>query len=270
MPHRNLVFTSAGDNANLESWIRGRADFDLWITYYGHTPGRYATTGDYYEERRGSKFGNLKDAYETRPEVLARYDAVFVLDDDIVISAKAINRLFELRDHHDLWLLQPAFSPLGRISWNLTRVRRQCALRYTNFVEMACPMFRRDKLDEFMAVYDPALVSYGTDWWYMNVLGRHIEGKVAIVDAITCINPHTRSKGGIREIGRLIGNEQAKANWEKISIKYGLSRPVNREFGRIMKPIPQRWFGMLLSVPVEAFAWLRSAVRNLGAGIGGD
>ncbi len=35
-------------------------------------------------------------------------------------------------------------------------------LRYTNFIEMARPLFRQDKLDAFMAVYDPELVGYGT------------------------------------------------------------------------------------------------------------
>jgi hypothetical protein len=262
--HRSLVFTSAGDHGNLAHWLRGERSFDLWVTYYGDVPGRYAAISDYYDERRGSKFGNLKFAYETWPEIFARYEAVLVMDDDILISASAINRLFQFRHEYDFWLLQPAFSPIGRTSWPLTRVHRQCVLRYTNFVEMTCPLFRRDKLDAFMAVYDPALVSYGTDWWFMSVLGEEIEGKVAVIDAIVCVNPHTRSKAGVREIRRLITKEQAQASWESISQEHGLSRRSNHEFGRVMKPLPARWLALSFQALVDGYVTARRWARTIG------
>ena len=258
---RNLVYTSAGDKANLDRWLRGRRNFDLWVTYYGDVPGSYASTGEFYNVRSGSKFGNLKFAYDTWPERFSRYDAVFVMDDDILISTDAINRLFEIRAAHDFWALQPAFSPLGKISWDITRAQWQCVLRFTNFIETTCPLFRRDKLDAFMTVYDPALISYGTDWWFVDVLGDDIDGKVAVIDAITCINPHDRSKGGVREISRLASHEQTIANWEEVKRKYGLSRRQNYEFGKVMKPKPGRWLSIIFHMPLELYVSARSHAR---------
>ncbi len=258
---RNLVYTSAGDRSNLEHWLRGRRDFDLWVTYYGDVPGRYETAGEYYNERKGSKLNNLKFAYETWPERFPGYDAVFVMDDDILISTDAINRLFKLRAEYDLWILQPAFSPLGKISWGITRAQWNCRLRFTNFVETTCPLFRRDKLDAFIKIYDPALISYGTDWWFMEVLGNDIEGKVAIIDAIPCINPHDRTKGGVREIGRLVSHEKTVENWEEIKARYGLSRKPNREFGRVLKPIPERWLSVIAHIPIEGYVFARRQAR---------
>lgn len=50
---------------------------------------------------------------------------------------------------------------------SINTVHPTAKLRYTNFVEMACPLFRRDELDAFMSVYDPDLVGYGTDRWFL-------------------------------------------------------------------------------------------------------
>jgi hypothetical protein len=75
------------------------------------------------------------------------------------------------------------------VSWNITAMHATAKLRYTNFIEMACPLFRRDELDAFMAVYDPDLVGYGVDWWFLRTLGTELDNRVAVVDEMTCINP---------------------------------------------------------------------------------
>ena len=93
----------------------------------------------------------------TNAVLLSRYSAILVMDDDVLISGSSISRLFEIRERHDLWALQAAFSPRGKISWPITEARRRNALRFTNFIEMTCPLFRRDKLDDFedlMRTYD--------------------------------------------------------------------------------------------------------------------
>lgn len=80
-----------------------------------------------------------------------------------------INRCFVLREQFDLWLLQPAFDPAGKISHGITRVLPGPTLRYTNFIEMTCPLFEKAALDRFMAVFDPDLKGWGADWWFLQV-----------------------------------------------------------------------------------------------------
>jgi hypothetical protein len=244
---RFLVFSSAGDRANLHRWLHGRRIFDLWITYYGAHRDRYAESADIYCARKGSKFQNLKDAYDRWPDIVRSYDAVLVLDDDILISARRINRLFEIQQQLDLWVVQPAFSPLGRITIPITRVQWRCDIRYTNFVEMTCPLFRRDKLDAFMAVYDPVLTGYGTDWWFLDVLGPDLSGRVAVIDRITCVNPHEHTKGGVREIDTLEPYAVRKATWEKVRAAYDIRSDLQGrlEYRRVLKPFPRRWFSFL-------------------------
>jgi hypothetical protein len=219
---RYLVFTSAGDRSNLNYWLEGKQNFDLWITYYGNEKERFKEISDYYLVRKGGKFPNLYYAYRNFNYILASYEAIFITDDDIIISGSAISRLFKIREQYNLWLLQPAFSPEGKISHPMTRVKPGNYLRFTNFVENTCPLFRKDILDDFMKVYDPVLVGWGIDWWFMNVLGAQAKGKVAVVDAITCINPRDEIKGEQREIDILQDTPTRIENWKKIQAQHNL------------------------------------------------
>jgi hypothetical protein len=254
--HPYLIFSSVGDRSSLHHWLRGRENFDLWVTYYGSRPGHFRDEADYYNTREGSKYQNLHYVYGRWGHLIARYSAVLVMDDDIVISGSQISRLFELRQRYDLWALQPAFSPRGKISWPVTRADRRNVLRFTNFIEMTCPLFRRDKLDAFMAVYHPELIGWGCDWWFLEVLGDDLRDRVAVVDEITCVNPHDSTKAG-REIDRLAVTSERKAAWERIRTKYGIrseSRGI-AEYGAIAKPGLGRYRGQLMDA-AEA-VWLR-------------
>lgn len=171
---RFLVYTSAGDKTALRRWLADDRDFDLWVTYYGDGPDTLRPLADLYDRRKGSKFQNVRHAYRTWPALFEGYDAVMVMDDDVLIGPRALDRLFRIREQLDLWVLQPAFHPRGKVSHPITQVHRGAFLRYTNFVEMTCPLFRRDKLEEFLRVYDGELVGYGMDWWFLDVLGEDL------------------------------------------------------------------------------------------------
>jgi hypothetical protein len=221
VPARFLVFTSAGDRGKVRHWVDGPREFDLWISYYGDADDPLQGIADYYVRRKGSKFQNLHHAFQTSPEVLSLYEAIMVADDDIIISAKDLNRLFHIREAYDLWALQPAFTTWGKVSWPITRVRRNCLLRYTSFIEMTCPLFRYDKLADFMAVYDPVLVGWGCDWWFLHTMGVESKGHIAVVDEISCLNPRDQIKGG-REIDKLQPAAVRAATWARVKAQQGI------------------------------------------------
>ncbi len=217
-----LVFTSAGDNSSLNCWLAGNRNFDLWVSYYGEEEDRYKDISDYYITKKGGKFPGIHYIYQHWKEILDHYSAILVTDDDIIISGADISRLFKIQKKYNLWLLQPSFDPQGKVSHFITRQNPDTYMRYVNFIEMTCPLFRKDKLDEFMKVYDPVLVGWGTDLWFMEVLGPDLEGKVAIVDEISCVNPHDSSKGDQREIDQLQMTSERIKNWKMIIEKYNL------------------------------------------------
>jgi hypothetical protein len=263
---KNLVFTSAGDHSNLRGWLTGERDFDLWVAYYGDRPGMFREESELYVSRQGSKFQNLYYCYSKWRDVLERYDAIMVMDDDIVINATELTRLFAIRRELDLWALQPAFRLSGKVSWDITRVQPTARLRYTNFIEMACPLFRRDKLDAFMAVYDPELIGYGEDWWFLHSLGVDAAARhVAIVDEVACVNPYDRAKGGTREIDRLHSHEERKEVWERIKARYGLDEQgrEHKEYGRIGKSPLGAAIGLIRYLPDWAYYNGKGLLRRL-------
>ncbi|HEY1214909.1 MAG TPA: hypothetical protein VGE93_14865 [Bryobacteraceae bacterium] len=262
---RNLVFTSAGDVSSLPHWLKGRRDFDLWVIYYGdQEPPPYTDVANFYARGRGTKFQNLYWVYTQYSHVIERYDAVMVLDDDILIDANGLTRLFEIRKEHDLWIVQPAFRLTGKISWDITRVTPAAQLRYTNFIEMTCPLFRRDMLDVFMGQFDPSLSGYGEDWWFLHLLGPELENRVAIADEVSCVNPFDNRKGGQREMDRLNSHEERKAAWERIKLTHGIKEDRSHvEYGRINNTLWGTTKALARYVPDWARFKARSMARSL-------
>ena len=198
-PRRRLLFTSAGADTALSGWLAADRSFDVWVTYRGQGEPPWRHNVDRFEQSSTAKFPAFKGLHSASKNLLSGYDAVFLLDDDIVISAAEIERLFAIRDRFDLWVLQPSYSRTSKASHAITLQDGSGKIRFTNFVEVGVPLFQRSRLDDFMTVYDPALVGYGVDWWYLDRLGPDLSRRVAIVDDVTCVNP-MRASGSIEEL----------------------------------------------------------------------
>lgn len=217
-----LVFTSAGNNSNIHSWVKDPVrDFDLCIVNYSGKAGLHKESADIYFKFQGGKFSNLHRVNALCPDLLNQYKAIWVADDDVIMSTSQINQLFAIHSRTELTLLQPAFCIRSKISHSITKRKLLTRIRYTNFVEMTCPVIERSFLLRFLNVYDPALVGFGIDWWMLNLLEP--DERVAISDEICCINPHdVHKKGAVREITRLQSNAARINTWQVIKEKYGL------------------------------------------------
>lgn len=233
---KNLVFTSAGDRSNLALWCKSRRNFDLWICYYGDRLGALIDLADYYVIRKGGKFPNLRYCVERWRDIFEQYDAIMVADDDLIMKTNDFSALFDIREKYGISVLQPAFDLRGKISHRITREQSFSFLRYTNFVEVTCPLFCKDDLLDFMSVYDPELVCWGVDWWFVEHIGNPDQRRFAVVDYVTCINPHDHQKGGGREIDRIQSDQKRIENWHRYKKRYGLK--AEDDGYKIYKAIP--------------------------------
>jgi hypothetical protein len=116
-----------------------------------------------------------------------------------------------------------------------------------------------------MAVYDPQLVGYGADWWFLSTLGPEIDNRVAVVDEVTCINPYDRTKGGVREIDTLQSHEKRKEAWERMRALHGLHEHgrLHREFRRINKSLLGAAASLLGYVPDWVYLNAKGLARRL-------
>ncbi|MDX1634512.1 MAG: hypothetical protein R3280_07750 [Marinobacter sp.] len=237
-PRPFLVFSSVGDYSKADTWFAGRRNYDVWLTQYSDGSGVSKTSPEYFNRRKGSKWQNLKFAMDTWPEIFDQYLAVWVTDDDIALPPRQINRLFRFHTKLGLWVSQPAFNRLGRVSLKVTEEDALCRLRYTNYVEVTCPMVEINILKEFNKVYDPRLVGYGIDWCLMHHINEGIDDKVAIFDCIRCTNPKESTKGGIREIRRLQSDEQRRAMFETVKREQNIT--IDRQGARNLRKVREK------------------------------
>ena len=122
----------------------------------------------------------------------------------------------------EFWVAQPAFLPEGKIShWITCYAGPQFDYRIVNLVDAGVGIFRRNKLTEFLRVYDGSLTGPGIDYWYMNFFRANELARFAIIDKVQIINPHDEDKGG-SEIDRLQPTPQRHAAWIEAMAKHSL------------------------------------------------
>jgi hypothetical protein len=126
----------------------------------------------------GGKFENLN-------ELIAGRDAdwLLVVDDDVVLPPRFLDRLIALAEHFDLALAQSAQSLASHAAWRVTRRRPGSILRETRFVEIGpVTAFRRDAAAELMP-FPPLRYGWGLDLAWAAV-ARERGWRLGIADAL--------------------------------------------------------------------------------------
>ncbi len=237
MNKKNLVFTSAGNNSAIKRWLsKGQPNFDLCIVFYGDGKCEFEFDAKYIFYRKGGKFQNLHYVFKNHADVLSQYEAIFVPDDDLKMNASDINKLFSIREDYSLYILQPSFNRMGKVSHSITVAKPFTSIRFTDFVEIACPLFEKNYLLDFLAIFDNRANCTGVDFWFCNKASQE-HNKIAISDEIYCLNPHDYEKGGQREIDKFQSNEQRYKTWKMVKAENNLNFPemVFKTFGCVYK-----------------------------------
>jgi hypothetical protein len=150
----NLVVVRAGRNSLHPSWIRGdgRADFDLIVVAYEQdAPDEPATTQSYYFA--GRKIEGYNALFHRHQELFDKYEYIALFDDDLEITKADINRLFAIGRRYRLDLFQPSLTWDSHFSYAATLTSRKFKLRFTNMVEMMCPVFRATYLRQALPLF---------------------------------------------------------------------------------------------------------------------
>lgn len=192
--NRFLLIARVGPGSLHRHWLAPAGDrrFDVLLSSYDATVEPVEGAGVRFEHRPGRKvegYGAILDAYSDH---IARYDYVAIFDDDLLIGAAGISSLFELVAAHDLKMAQPALTADSHITyWALVR-HPHFRLRYINFVEMMCPVFRRDVLERVAPLYRLGYES-GIDLIWSQLVHDGARD-FAVIDAVAV--RHTQRVGG--------------------------------------------------------------------------
>lgn len=176
-----LVISTVNDRSLHKHWAPSK-HYDTCLIYYGDNDG-FRGESTYYFRQKGPKFTLIDQILKELPE----YHYYWMPDDDVFLEEPDVLRLFNLSVQYYLDISQPAIA--GYYGPSCTLCVPECVLRYTNWVEIMCPVMSRRALQ----ICRPTFTENRTGWsidaaW--NVLLEHPRNKIAIIDDVVAI--HTR------------------------------------------------------------------------------
>ena len=133
------------------------------------------------EHLEGGKFENLNALLEARDP--AERDWLVVVDDDVVLPRKFLDRFLAISEALGFALAQPAQTWRSHAAWRITRRRGGVVARETRYVEIGpVTAFRSDTLADLFP-FPPLRYGWGLDV-HWSALARDRGWKLGVVDAL--------------------------------------------------------------------------------------
>ena len=219
---RYLIVSRIGPDSLHPHWIAGAAQgrFDVLLSSFAPLPDLHDSPGVTVEHRPGPKVAGYSGILRDHAARLARYDYVCFMDEDLRISADQIAGCFALAADHRLKIAQPALAWGSHFSYAATLRQPQFRLRFVNFIEMCCPIFRRDVLATIAPLYHSGLES-GIDLIWCNAVAEGPRD-FAVIDAFPAL--HTRPVGGKASANGFADVHGYEAHILDALARYGLPR----------------------------------------------
>ena len=197
MNKKNLVIVRAGDSSLHENWLESSSSdsrsWDLFVSYYGATPKKWARDDILYTEYQGGKGDGIYDMFSTRPDLLDRYDYIMIADDDFDMSAQNLNRLFEIMREYDLQIAQPVLSYRSFTYYFPTFYNPEFKIRWVNFTQDGyCCLSHKVWRQILPLLENNPMAMFIDNFW--NQLTDDPQTQCAMIDEV--IITHTRPCGG--------------------------------------------------------------------------
>lgn len=219
--HRNLVVVRAGRGSLHAGWLDGAApaEFDLLVASYETGTPEVGHSQAFAVSSPGSKVAGYDDLFRRYPDLLERYDYIALFDDDIRIAQKDIERLFRIGRQFGLDLFQPALSHDSYFSYAATLAHRRFKLRFTNTVEMMCPVFSAAHLRRALPLF---ALGYETG---IDLLWTRLSDdpwrRFAIVDDV--VATHTRPVGTSKHLQGFRHDEPYEEQMQAVLTRFGVA-----------------------------------------------
>lgn len=166
-----LVWVQIGPNSSFSKWFDPRAprNWDLLANWY--VPSAVLDDlGEGIITQNGTKFTGVHNVWQAHPEFLADYEAVFFLDDDIVMRQGQMDEMFAQASSLGLDLFQPALSKGSNCVWPAffhTPDGRDW--RRTNGVEIMMPGFSARAMKTMAPLFCYSVSGFGLDLLFAKV-----------------------------------------------------------------------------------------------------
>ncbi len=182
MRKKNILITTIGSLDCISSWLCKTRNFDVALIYYPKeikpdVKKRLESYADFVFYQEGFKYEVIQKIIRENPELL-EYDYYWMPDDDVFLKKGNVNFLFDQAKKYQLGLSQPSTTK-ENASWKLLRHQRGYEIRYSNFIEVMCPLFSLKSLKTCLKSF-----SYSKSGWGLDILWSSlISEKIGIIDS---------------------------------------------------------------------------------------
>ncbi|MBM2813850.1 MAG: hypothetical protein HW421_612 [Ignavibacteria bacterium] len=216
---KNCLIAAVGMESLHREWLSPVRNYDvILVTYKPEAFEKFRNDGELCIFKHGFKYNLIMHLFLMGHVNIENYDFYYFPDDDLEISAKAINELFRIAGEYQLEICQPSLYPVN-ISHEITVNRHNSLLRFTNYVEIMNPCFSQKALKECLPYFNESQSGWGFEFLWFKLLNNPIN-KFAIIDAI--IAKHTRVPNSPEnELYKNLSNNP-KSEMESLIRKYRL------------------------------------------------
>lgn len=181
---KNLLIAPVGKDSKHIKWLNGPdCHFDFIALCYEDVEDAVLKKAIDVFKNKDYKYSNVQKYVAAHSDILDQYDYLFLPDDDLDMSLGDINRLFEIAEGFQLDLCQPSLTHHSHCSWAITLWcgDPQVILRYTDFVEIMCPLFSKRGMSICMETFGKNRVGMALDFVWPKLL--HFTN-IAIIDSV--------------------------------------------------------------------------------------
>jgi hypothetical protein len=170
--------------------------------------------------------------WRNRRDLFDRYDHVAFVCDDVDAVTSSWNLMFNLCEWFELDLAQPAIG--GYVNHAITQPTGNCVLRYTNFVEVMCPVFSRRALALCGDTFGELVSGWGLEFFWAALL-PYPKFKTAVVDSVRVVHSSPTRAGPLRPVLDALGIDPVEELYAALR-RLNVTNPDPIEIARLPMP----------------------------------
>jgi len=181
---RNLVIATSAEGGFYNDKDFKLCGFDLALINFNpdewnDDPQVYGTA-KYYVKDKGYKHHIYKRFIE-KYDILDQYDWIWMPDYDVHLDPTEIARLFTIAQDYNLNICQPSLTHDSYYSFPLVLNDQTKFIRYTNYVEIMCPLFKTSALRRVLGTFTITYSGWAQDYLWARELNYE---RLAIIDDV--------------------------------------------------------------------------------------
>lgn len=215
-----LLVSRVGPKSLHHRWLDDTADrnFDVFLSSYSGSVDHLAQHGVQTEHRVGYKVEGYDGFLKDHAALWSSYDHICFMDEDIDVDVASLNEMFGLCAQYNLKIAQPSLTHDSHFSYAALLHQNPWKLRYVNFIEMMCPVFRVDILAQIAPLYRMGYES-GIDLIWCNAVFEN-ETDFAVLDSVQIC--HTEPVGGQKSANGFAGSKSYEDNIHAVLAQFKL------------------------------------------------